>query len=72
MAQDDRQTGQAFTTNYADLDVSLAGSVGDDRRKATVKEVDSVDPAIACLQLCENGKIDRHEVRFQQRIIRAR
>jgi hypothetical protein len=71
MAEHERQSSHAFPTNDADLDASLAGTVGDHRGEATLHEVDDVDAGIGSLQLRRDRQIDRSEVRLQQCHVRT-
>ena len=65
MAQHDCQAGHAFPPDDANLDASLARSIGDHRSEATLDEVDSVDAAVGCLQLIrQEGR--RGKMWFQQ------
>ena len=72
MARHDRQAGHAFSPDDADLDAVLPSTIGDDRGKATLYEVDVVDAAIPGLQLGLDRKVDGHQVRLEQRKVCAR
>ena len=71
-SQHDCQTGHAFAADDADLDAGLGSSVGDDGRKPGFDEIDLVDALPAGFKRLPDRKINRFEMRFEQREVLTR
>ena len=71
-SHDHGKAGHAFAPDQSHFDVALVVAIGDDGHDAAVRKIDVLDRPAAHFQLPAQRKIDRRQMRLQQREVFGR